>query len=326
MNRTVQIRLLPLIVLGTLLCLAGLLWPESGYQRPLSIAVNIWPGAEGLVMACDEGNTSEQRINTVEMSWPTAVMGAFRKRVVDAAVVTLDEMIRLEADGAKPRAILVLGISRGGDAVVGHAGLESMRSLRGKNVGVELKSAGEYLLWEALRGQGMSFNDVHVVPLNLAESEDAYDEKDLDAVVTSDPWCLRLKEKGAAVLHDSSGMDLKLSRVLVVREEALKTYERELRFLVSACLAHNAELKLPENAGRDAALRREGFDQGQWRRSLTRVHLPDAAENLRLMRPGKGGLVECVNDMIQNMLLDGLLYREIKARGLFVPKFLEGAP
>ncbi|WP_395736864.1 ABC transporter substrate-binding protein [Prosthecobacter sp.] len=325
MNRFTQIRLVPVIVLGVLLCAVGLMWPETHYQRPLTVAVNIWPGTEGLVMACDEGNTLKQRINTVEMSWPTAVMGAFRKRVVDAAVVTLDEMIRLEADGAKPRAILALGISHGGDAIMGHAGLESMQSLRGRNVGVELKSAGEYLLWEALRSHGMTLKDLHVVPLNLAESEDAYDEKDLDAVVTADPWCLRLRDKGAVTLFDCSKMNLKFCRVLVVREEALLTYERELRFLVSACLAHNAKIALPKSQGRDAALRREGFTQEQWLQSMTRVHLPDAAENLRLLKPGSGGLEECVNEMVHTMLQAGLLHQEIKTQGMFVPKFLEAA-
>lgn len=326
MNRFVQIRLIPTILLGGLLCIAGLIWPESEYQRPLTVAVDIWPGTESLVMACDEGNTKEQRINTVEMSWPTAVMGAFRKRVVDAAVVTLDEMIRLEADGARPRAVLVLGISNGGDAIMARAGLESMQSLRGRQVGVELRSAGEYLLGEALQSSGMSWKDVHVVPLNLAETEDAYDEKDLDAVVTADPWRLRLRDKGAKMLYDSEEMGLKFSRLLVVREDALQTYERELRFLVSACLAHHARMLLPHGEGMDASLRREGFTPEQWQKSLARVHLPDAAENRRLMKPGTGGLEECATGMIQAMLQSGMLPREIKARGLFVPTFLEEQP
>ncbi|WP_395747404.1 ABC transporter substrate-binding protein [Prosthecobacter sp.] len=323
MNRFVQIRLIPVIAVGGALCMAGLLWPESEYQRPLTVALNIWPGTENLVLACDAGNTREQRINTVEMSWPTAVMGAFRKRVVDAAVVTLDEMIRLEADGAKPRAILVLGVSKGSDAIMGHAGMESMQSLRGRRVGVEIRSSGEHLLWKALAASGMSVKDVQMVPLNLAETEDAYDEHELDAVVTADPWRLRLRDKGAVTLFDSARSGLEFCRVLVVREEVIRVYPNELKSLVSECLRLSAQLEQSDSPGLDAALRREGFTLKQWRESLQAFHMPDAAENRRLLRPGKGGLEEYVTEMVRTMLKEGMLHRQVNVKGLFIPNFLE---
>ncbi|OYW31526.1 MAG: hypothetical protein B7Z47_00825 [Chthoniobacter sp. 12-60-6] len=327
MNQFTQMRSFPIVVLGGLLCLMGVLWPEPEHQRPLTVAVNVWPGTETLVMACDIVNTQDQRINVVEMSWPTAVMGAFRKRVVDAAVVTLDEMIRLEAEGAKPRAVLVLGISQGSDAVMGHPGQQSMAHLRGRNVGVELRSGGEYLLWQALAANGMTLQDVHVIPLNLAETEDAYHEKEMDAVVTTDPWCLRLLEKGAVALFDSRQTGLELTRVLVVREDALPTYRRELHSLVSACLKLNSPTGLPGSArGHDAILRRQGFTLSQWQKSLGRIHVPDAAENLRLMTQNSGGLEECLEKMIGTMRKQGLLRQEIKAQDLLIPYFLEESP
>lgn len=327
MNKFTQFRSFPIVVFGVILCVMGVWWPEPEHRRPLMVALNVWPGTETLVMACDTVNTKDQRINVVEMSWSTAVMGAFRKRVVDAAVVTLDEMIRLEADGAKPRAVLVLGTSQGSDAIMAHAGLQSMQSLRGRNIGVELRSAGEYLLCRALESSGMSLKDVRVIPLNLAETEDAYNEKEMDAVVSADPWCLRLQEKGAVALFDSSKTGLELTRVLVVREDALIDYARELRSVVAACLKLNASTGLPEAArGQDATLRREGFTLAQWQKSLHRIHVPDAAENLRLMKQKSGGVEECLNQMIATMMKQGLLKQEIKAKDLLIPDFLEEGP
>lgn len=349
MNKFIQIRMIPASILGVLLCAVGLLWPESEYRRPLTVAINIWPGSERLVMACDASNTKDQRINIVEMSWSSAVMGAFRKHVVDAAVVTLDELIRLEADGAKPRAVLVLGISRGADAIMGHAGrrwfgdghrshrgpvadseppgLESMQSLRGKHVGVELRTSSEYLLRHALKANDMSIQDVQVVPLNLAETEDAFKEKGIDAVVTADPWCTRLRDKGARVLFDSSKMDLELSRVLVVREDVLHAYPRELRSLISACMRSSCQAGSQDiENGQDATLRREGFTSEQWRQSLQKIHLPDMAENRRLLGQKAGGLEECLKKMTAEMVQMGMLEHEVEVRGLLTPEFLEDEP
>ncbi|MHB1082038.1 MAG: ABC transporter substrate-binding protein [Prosthecobacter sp.] len=349
MNKFTQIRMIPAAFLGVVLCMVGLLWPESEYKRPLTVAVNIWPGSERLVMACDASNTEDQRINLVEMSWSTAVLAAFRKHVADAAVVTLDEMIRLEADGAKPRAVLILGISRGADAIMAHTGNRwfwdshrqpkgsnttmghgvpmSMQSLRGKHIGVELRSSSEYLLKHALAAYGMTFQDVRVVPLNLAETETAFKERGMDAVVTADPWCTRLQDTGATVIYDSSKMDLELSRVLVVREEVLRTYPGELRSLVSACLEMNSQAgSQAVEKSQDATLRREGFTLGQWQKSLQKMRLPDAAENRRLFKQKAGGLEECLKKMSLEMLRLGLLEHEVEVRGLFTSEFLEEVP
>lgn len=349
MNKFIQIRMIPAALLGVLLCAVGLLWPESEYKRPLTVAVNIWPGSERLVMACEASNTEDQRINLVEMSWSTAVLAAFRKHVADAAVVTLDELIRLEADGAKPRAVLILGISRGSDAIMGHTGRRwlwngnrqpkgsnatkepdvpmTMQSLRGKHIGVELRSSSEYLLRHALAANGMSFQDVEAVPLNLAETETAFKERGIDAVVTADPWCTRLQDKGATVIYDSSKMDLEFSRVLVVREEVLRAYPRELRSLVSACLERNAQAGSPViDNGEDSTLRREGFTPEQWQKSMQKMRLPDAAENRRLFKQKAGGLEECLKKMSAEMLQMGLLQQEVEVRGLFTSEFLEELP
>lgn len=324
MNKFIQIRMIPAAFLGVLLCAVGLLWPASEYKRPLTVAVNIWPGSERLVMASDASNTKDLRINLVEMSWSTAVLTAFRKHVADAAVVTLDELIRLEADGAKPRAVLILGISKGSDAIMGNAVPMSMPSLRGKHIGVELRSSSEYLLRHALKANDMSLKDVEVVPLNLAETETAFKERGIDAVVSADPWCRRLQDKGATVIYDSSKMDLELSRVLVVREDALQMYSRELHSLVAACLGIHSEAGSPviEN-DQDARLRREGLTVEQWQKSLQNMHLPDHVENRRLFKQTTGGLEECLKKMSDEMLQMGLLQREVEVQGLLNSEFLE---
>jgi len=325
MKKTAIYQLLPTFIVGVLMCAAGMFWSSSEDKKSFTVAVNIWPGMEAMLMASQSKRLQTERINFVEMSWSSAATGAFRLRVADAAIVTLDELLRLEDDGARPRAVLILGVSVGSDTILGRPGLKSISDLWGKRVGVELRSSGEHLLLHALTKNDMSMKDIQVVPLNQAETETAYDDTDLDVVVTADPWSTRLRDKGAVVLYDSKAVGLELSRVLVVSEDSLKMYSKEVQTLVSSHLKH--VLKSGEmdagSAGLDVMLRRENLTPDQWHRAVELIHAPDAEENLRLMNPAGGGLVKCLKKMAADMRRNGLLTHEFKIEPLLNSTFVE---
>lgn len=324
MNRTAKFKSIFTVAAGLLLCVTGLFWPQEENRRPLTVAVNIWPGAEGLLATREAVRDKGDRINFVEMSWSTAAMGAFHRRVVDAAILTPDELLRLEDEGAQPSAVLILGISQGSDALLARPNFKSVQDIRGKRVGVELRSMAEYLLLRALEAHGMTMRDIVVVPLNMAETEAAYLERDLDAVVAADPWRMRLLDQGAVVLFDSSTMNLESSRVLVVREDALEEYSHELRNLVAAYFKHGYpadEMKAEDKL--NAVLRREGLTSPQWHQAMKTIRIPNAVENLRLMRPGSGSFQECLEQMTQLMRHHGLLTHDTKARALLYPELVK---
>lgn len=319
----VRIRIIPVLAAGLLLCAAGLFWPTSSKRRQFTVAVNIWPGAEGLLSARETPEFKNVPATFMEFSWSAAVMGAFQKRVADAAVVSLDELLRLEAGDAQPQVVLVLGVSKGSDAIFARPGIADVASLRGKKVGVELHSAGEYLLFSVLEEHGLTPADVEIVALNLAETEAAYVEKDLDAVVTADPWRARLAARGATLLADSSGMGLEMSRVLVVRRDAAGEFHDETLRLVRVCLEH-AQARGPcwEENGLAAMLRREDLTPAQWKQALRVVHTPAAAENARLL---EGGLAEVLGRMAARMRAAGWIEfdKDINPALLLNPAFVE---
>lgn len=325
MKKSAIYQLLPTFIVGLLMCAAGMFWSSFEDKKSFTVAVNIWPGMEAMLMSTHSRKLQNERINFVEMSWSSAATGAFRLRVADAAIVTLDELLRLEDDGARPRAVLVLGISAGSDTILGRPGLKSISDLRGKRVGVELKSSGEHLLMHALSKNNMSMKDIQVVPLNLAETETAYDDTDLDVVVTADPWSIRLRDKGAVVLYDSQAVGLELSRVLIVSEDALKTYSKEVQTLVSSHLKHvmkSGEIDAGAD-GLEVILRRENLTPEQWHRAVELIHAPDAEENLRLMNPAGGELVKCLKKMAADMQRQNLLKHRFNIEPLLNSTFVE---
>ncbi len=318
-------RTYPLVIAGVLLCVAGVFWPREEAPRLFTLAINIWPGVEGLLLSPGAEQERDPYVNYVEMSWSTAAMGLFHRHVVDAIVVTPDELLRLRDEGASPRALAVLGVSHGSDAVLARPGIKTMAELRGHRIGVEKRSAAEYLLARALAAQGMTMADVIVVPLNIAETEDAYDDGEVDAVVTADPWRIRLRDKGAAVLFDSSAMGMEMCRLLVAEEHGMQTYPDELKGIIADHFNYVSKLAdLSPANGLGAILRREGLNEDQWRRVLGGIEFPAEAEQRRLLSPGKDGVVDCLENVQRQMLQAGMLKRSTDVRTLVSAEFATG--
>lgn len=310
---------------GLLLWTLGMFWPMPKKADLLTPVLGVWPGSETLIVARERGVLPEAWINFVEMSWSSAAMLAYEKRVVDAAVVTLDELLRLKAAGQKPKAILVMGVSKGGDAIMARPPISSLADLRGKRVGVEVRAVGEYLLARGLAEVGMTMKDVIVVPINSAETDDAYEDMALDAIVASEPALARLTDKGARVLFDSSGLGDEITRVLMVREDVLETYRTELQAMVAAHFGTSLTAVADGGPSEELALilRREGVTQEQFRSALALTWMPDKKENLKMLTPGPDSLRPVLERMGAFMMTHGLIKRPVDAGKALDPSFMK---
>ena len=186
-------------ILAWVLCLS-LVSCSSNDNRPLKVATNLWPGYEPLYLAQYLG-VFHQDIEVIQLSSATEVMPAMAHGNLDAAALTLDEVISLRAGGLDIEPILVLDYSRGGDAIVT---LQPKRdSLVGMRVGVENTALGAIVLSEALNQAGLTFDDVVIINVSPDEHEKALLQEKLDAVVTFEPVRTRLLRQGAKVLFDT---------------------------------------------------------------------------------------------------------------------------
>ena len=311
--------------MGLLLCMLALLWPEPKENRPFTLAVGVWPGMETLTLAREQGGFLDSRFNFVELSWTSATMMAFENRVVDGAVMTLDEMLRLRSGGHAIKAILVLGLPQGGDAIVSRPDLTKLTDIRGKRVGVELRASGEYFLAKALHSVGLTTSDVTLVPLNLAEAENAFEQKELDALVTNDPIRERLLKKGAHVLTDSEQIPADLYRVLVVRQDLTTDRQAELRSLIKIHFATLPVLRSgkPETA-MAAVLRRERLNTIEFQRVVNRIVDISREANIRLLTPGSESLESALSKTATFMKAQGLLDEDLPLQGLLDANFVKG--
>ena len=80
---------------------------------------------------------------------------------------------------------MVLDESVGADALMVREGIPDVSGLRGKAIGVDVRSAGAYLLANALEEAGMTMKDVELVQLIHSEMQVAVQAGRVDAVVVA---------------------------------------------------------------------------------------------------------------------------------------------
>jgi NitT/TauT family transport system substrate-binding protein len=188
--------------------------------EPLRLGLNPWIGSETLALAQQFG-WLPQAVQVVE----TASMGESAAGLVegqlDAALLTLDEMLLLRERGTPLTAVLVFDVSAGGDALLAKPQFPKLTRLRGRTVGVERSALGLLILSHALDSVGMTTADVVIAVLSPEEQLQAWKNGQIDAAVTYGPTLSALESSFGRRLFDSEQMPNLIVDVLAVRQDRL---------------------------------------------------------------------------------------------------------
>jgi NitT/TauT family transport system substrate-binding protein len=286
----------------------------------LRVGTNVWPGYEPLYLARDLDYLSDSEVRLVEYSSSSQVIRAFRNGAIDAAALTLDEVLRLSQDGFAPRVVLVMDISDGGDVIIGPSHCNNLNDLKQQRVGVENTALGAYILSRALTMAGMTEQDIIAVPLEANEHEGAFLAADVDAVVTFEPARSRLLKQGNKVLFDSSRIPGEIVDVLVIRDQYLNSTSTKLNYLVRQWFR---ALEYFQSQQHDAARRiakRLQLTPEEVLDSYAGLRLPDQQENRRLLLAGDNAepeLLASARLLDRVMREHGLLQKSVAVEGLF---------
>lgn len=275
---------------------------------PARIGTNVWPGYEPLYLARERGKLPESEIRLVEYPSATEVIRALRNRSLDAAGLTLDEVLVMLAERLPLKVILVMDVSSGADVVIAKPAYRSMQALQGKRIGVESSALGAYMLTRALELNGMTVGDVVVRRLDVNMHHEAFTGGEVDAVVTFEPVRTQLLNAGAVEVFSSAQMPGEIVDVLVVHEDVYRQRPEVFRRLTDAWFDSLAYMEThPEEAARIMA-RRQKITPAELIESFEGLTLPDRAQNLRML-DGKQATLHATVDMLGRVLLDNNLVR-----------------
>lgn len=172
--------------IGAVTALAGLI--PAANAEPLKIAYSDWPGWVAWQVGIDKGWFKDAGVD-VQFEWFEYVpsMEAFSAGKVDAVTMTNGDALVTGATGAPSRMIIINDFSNGNDMVVAKPGIESVKDLKGKKIGVEIGFVGHLLLLKGLEANGMTESDVELVNVPTHETPKAFASGDVDAIVAWQP-------------------------------------------------------------------------------------------------------------------------------------------
>lgn len=144
--------------------LLGLMGLSSVSAETIKIGYSDWPGYTVLEVAKQKGWFKDAGLD-VDLVWfeYSPSIDAFSAGKVDAVTIVAGDDLVTGASGAKSKIVCLIDYSEGSDMIVGGPGIESIKDLKGKKVGVELTLVEHELLLQALKENGMDQADVTLV-------------------------------------------------------------------------------------------------------------------------------------------------------------------
>lgn len=291
---------------------------------PLVVAAHLWPGYEFMFLAQREGLLNEQLVSLRETGSPSESMRALLEGSVDAAALTLDEVLRTRAQGGHLSVALVFDISAGADVVLARPSIRKLKDIKGKRIGVEEGALGALMLSELLKAAYLERADVEVVPLTIDQHEAAWQRGEVDVMVCYPPTSSRLLGAGAVNLFDSRQLPNTIVDVLAVRQEVLEQKRDAVRHLVAA---HFHEVDHLQRNPQDASYRMSrhlNLPAEAVLAAYKGILLPESEQNHRLLGGEAPALLQSARILLHVMLDEKILTQTDTLDGLLRADFLPG--
>jgi len=292
--------------LKILLILLPMSFCSLSYSQTLRVGTTLWPGYEPLYLA-EEINAYKQKIRMIHYSSTSEVLRAFRNNTLEAAALTLDEVVLLAESDIPIDIILILDISEGADVIMGRPELKNIQGLVGARVAVESTAVGAYTLSRALEIHNIDINKVSLVNAENSTHKEAYMNNMADAVVTYEPVRTQLLNEGAIELFNSKEIPGEIVDVLVVHKKTLKTHRKALYDITQGWFKALQQLKNePDDSYAFIASRMKISKQGV-KESYFGLTLPSLEKNRMLLSGSPAPLTQTLHRLTQHMIDNGLI-------------------
>ena len=271
------------IILCTFLLNKFLFSSKDESKDVLKIASNLWPGYEPYYLAEFKGFYREKNIRPILLSSATQVMRAYRNGQIDAACLTLCEVLSLREHVEDFIIINVNDISHGGDGVIAKSSIEDLSDLKGMRIGVENSALGAFVLHRFLEISKISKEDVKIIPVEVHEHYNAFVGGNIDSVVTFEPNLTILQEKGGKLIFDSTKIPGEITDVTIVRKSFAEKNPEIIRDLLNGWYKSIEVISNLDKGSIDFLCTRLKFKEDELKESYKKLILPDLQRTKSLL-------------------------------------------
>ncbi len=211
--------------------------PAWADEDPLVIGYSNWAGWWPWAIAEEEGLFEANGVN-VEMRWFDGYlqsMEAFAAGQLDGNSQTLNDTISFAAGAVNGEVVvLVNDNSAGNDKIIVTEEINSLEDLVGKSVAVEEGVVDDFLLTLALEENGLSRDDVNIVPLETGAAAAAFAAEQVDAVGAFPPyWLTALEREGSKELLSSAEYPGAIPDLLVMSQVVIDERPEDVQAVVN---------------------------------------------------------------------------------------------
>ncbi len=288
---------------------------------PFRVGAIAFAGYEFLFLARHLGLLQDSGVRLIDMRSSTDVIRALATRRLEAAALTLDEVLAAVHDGVPLKVVLVLDASAGADAVMGRPPIDEASDAIGHRVGVEGSAVGALMLASFLAAGVLTPADIEQVPVPLQHSAEAYLSGQVDVVVTAEPWATQLAKAGAKRLFDSRAIPGRIVDVLAVRSDVLPAQGAALQRLVNGHFAALSRYTRQPEAVTPVMAERLGLAPSEVALSFQGLELPDLLRNQAMLRPG-GDIAKGLPKLAELLLRQGLVDAPVETHNLIDARWL----
>ena len=278
----------------SILALAGLLaLVRPATAEPLKIGYSDWPGYTLLEVAKQKGWFKEAGVD-VDLIWFDYLpsIDAFSAGKIDADCIVATDALGAGATGAKGKFIALLDYSEGSDMIVGKPGIESIKDLKGKKVGVEVGLVEHLLLLQALKENGMTQSDVTLVATPTNDTPQTLASGQVEAVGAWYPVSGQALKQvaGSKKLFTSAQAKGLIYDVLEVSPGSLSQHKEEWAKVAKVYYRCVDFLKNPKT--QDEAIKimaaKVGADPAEYAKNIPGTHFLPLAEAKAALKKGPG--------------------------------------
>lgn len=264
---------------------------SSEPPEPVRLGLNAWPGYEFLYLAQEKGFYKSEGgdVRLIEFNSLSDARRAYERGQIDGIGTTIIEVLQIrEYSKRSPQIVHAVDYSDGADMILGQPSLTNSANLRGAKIGVELASVCVFVLHRALEKQGLTLNDVTLVSSDQATMSKAFNQGELNAVVTYPPTTVSLLRDGRAVaLFTSAEIPGEILDVIAFEEELCKRRPEDVKKILRAFdRAIEYARTNPDDAFAIMA-KREGITAAEFKQTLTDgVRIISPSEQADYLRQG----------------------------------------
>jgi NitT/TauT family transport system substrate-binding protein len=191
-------------------------------SETIVIGYSSWPGWWPWAIAEKEELFKANGVD-VEMKWFDGYiesMEALAAGQIDGNSQTLNDTISFAADAVNGEvALLVNDNSAGNDKIIVDQSISTVADLKGKKIAIEEGVVDDFLLTLALEKEGLSREDIEIVPLETGAAAAAFAAGKADAVGAFAPfWTTALTREGSKELVSSNDFPGAIPDLLVMSQ------------------------------------------------------------------------------------------------------------